>query len=375
MRKYVFCFIALSLTMLGATKTSQAESFTSLFGTRQTTTGVVPALAVEPSGWSEATADQIEMTSFAELIAGGDKGDDGKGKSCGDSCGNSFLGSLRENTEIWIGGDAYRGFGDGRYINFNPLPFATGNSAGIVAGFNSGVPLGNSQIRGQIGASYGAYDFKGRTIDDPGQEASIEQQSFVTVGLYKRSDVCCGDRLSWGVVYDQLFAHQWGWTADEVYLSQIRGIMGYAINECNEFGVWGTFATNRDTVVISDAASGITSTVRAMNQANAYWRHNWAFGANTMLYVGAVDQADVASWQLGMLGTAPLSHSAGLYGNFTYVVPGSGTGLVGAAEEQWNASVGLVFYLGAKAVSPTVSGNQGMPLLPVATNGTLLITN
>ena len=94
-----------------------------------------------------------------------------------------------------------------------------------------------------------------------------------------------------------------------------------------------------------------------------------------MMYVGAFDQADVASWQFGMLNTAPLSHSVSLYGNFNYVAPGSATGRVGAAEEQWNASVGLVYYLGGKAVNSTVSGNKGMPLLPVASNGSLLITN
>ncbi len=94
-----------------------------------------------------------------------------------------------------------------------------------------------------------------------------------------------------------------------------------------------------------------------------------------MMYVGAFDQADVASWQFGMLNTAPLSHSVSLYGNFTYVAPGSKSGLPGAAEEQWNASVGLVFYTGAKAVNSTVSGNKGLALLPVANNGSFLITD
>jgi hypothetical protein len=34
----------------------------------------------------------------------------------------------------------------------------------------------------------------------------------------------------------------------------------------------------------------------------------------------------------------------------------------------------LTFYLGGKSVSPNISGRQGLPLLPVANNGSLLIT-
>jgi hypothetical protein len=76
-----------------------------------------------------------------------------------------------------------------------------------------------------------------------------------------------------------------------------------------------------------------------------------------------------------MLNSAPLSNNVALYANFNYVVPGSATGLVGAAEEQWYAGIGLTVYLGGKAVNPTVSGNRGLPLLPVANNGSLLVTD
>ncbi len=206
----------------------------------------------------------------------------------------------------------------------------------------------------------------------PVGDDSLEQQSFLTLGAYQRSDVANDERISWGLVYDQFFGHQWGWQANEVYLSQIRGVLGYAVNDFNEVGYWGTFHTNDDSAVLTP---GVQTTIRAMNQSSLFWRHNWELGANNTLYFGWFDSADVASWQFGMLNTAPLNDYVSAYGNFNYVVPGSGTGIVGAAEEQWNASVGLVYYFGGKAVNRTVSGNQGLPLMPVANNGSLLITD
>ena len=43
------------------------------------------------------------------------------------------------------------------------------------------------------------------------------------------------------------------------------------------------------------------------------------------------------------------------------------------AEAYWNVSFGFVWYLGCKASNQTVSGYAGLPLLPVADNGSFLI--
>jgi hypothetical protein len=284
-----------------------------------------------------------------------------------DSCisDNCCVGNWRDNTQVWFGADAYKSLGD------SVIPPGAGagfmDSAGVVGGFNTGFRLGQSRVRGQLGASYGVYDFKGR---DTVSTSSSEQQTFVTLGLYKRSDVCNDDRVSWGAVYDQFFGHQWGLFAGEVYLSQFRGIAGYALNECNEVGVWGTVHTNND-----GSVTGFATPLRAMNQANLYWRHNYEFGGQTMAYIGGVDRADVASWLVGVLGQAPLSNTTSIYSNVTFAFPGSKTGPVGANELEWNLGLGLMYSFGGKAVSQTVSGQQGLPLLPVANNGSLLITN
>jgi hypothetical protein len=276
------------------------------------------------------------------------------------------VGNWRDNTLVWFGADAFKSIGDSAQPPGPGAGFM--NSAGVVGGFNTGFALGDSRVRGQIGATYGVYDLKGRDTVSP---SSSEQQTFITAGFFKRSDVCCGDRISWGLVYDQFFGHQWGLLASEVYLSQVRGIVGYALSEWNEVGVWGTWHTNSDHSVTGFNGAGI----RAMNQFNAYWRHNYDFGASTMAYVGGVDSADLGSWQVGVLGQAPMSDTLALYTNVTFAFPGSKTGAVGSNELEWNIGGGLAYYFGGKAVSPTVSGQKGLPLLPVANNGSLLITN
>ena len=231
-------------------------------------------------------------------------------------------------------------------------------------------------IRGQIGGSYGAYDPKGRLALIP-QANEVEEQEFVTAGVYKRGDMLndC-DPISWGLVVDYFHANQWGINANTVDLTQLRGIAGYAINECTEVGGWGTFRLWDDAAAVTVAgAPGVLTRIRAANQANAYIRRNTAFGASFMAYIGAFDRADIQSWQFGLNATAPVSCNMALYGNFNYAVPGAAAGPAGSGEEQFNVQVGLAYYFGGKAVSPSVTGDRGLPLLNVANNGSFLITD
>ena len=371
MTKTVFHLFLLGMTTFVAARPCQAQSFSTMDGLIGPKTELSVKTGIESN-------EPVALASFCESAPDCDHRGQRLGNSCGKgsgkSCGNG-VGNWLDNTQLIFGADAYKSLGDSGLSGFNPLPFSLGNSFGAVSGFNTGVRIGDSRIRGQVGASYGVYDIKGRTTTAPIKDDSLEQQVFMTAGLYKRSDVCGGDRISWGTVYDQFIGHQWGWANNEVQLGQVRGIMGLALNETNEVGGWGTFHISNDLVSLGFPPAAILTNIRAMNQANSYLRHQWAFGGNSMLYAGVVDSADVASWQFGTINLAPVNSFTSLYGNFTYVAPGSATGLVGSSEEQWNASVGMVFHLGKKAVSRTVSGNQGIPLLPVANNGSFLITN
>jgi Family of unknown function (DUF6666) len=309
-------------------------------------------------------AEQQQTSSSDAAVATSNNSWNSCDTCCDDCCD---VGTWRDNTLLSFGGEAYKSLGD-----FAPPPGPDAgfmDSAGLVGTFNTGFRLFSLEnIRGQVGGSFGIYDFKGRDTVSP---SSSERQTFVTLGVYKRSDVCAGDRVSWGLVYDQFWAHQWGLSASELYVGQIRGLVGYATSEWNEFGVWAAFRTTGDNSVAGVAPPP----VRAMNQYNLFWRHNFDFGGQSMLYIGGTDPADIGSWLFGFLGLAPVSDNAALYGNFVFAQPSSATGPVGSNEQEWAFGAGMTWFLGGNAVSPTVSGRKGLPLLPVANNGSFLITN
>lgn len=197
-----------------------------------------------------------------------------KTDSC--DCGNWF-----QNTSAFSGVEAFKTIGDS----------ALSNNAGFVNGLNTGFRLGGSNIRGQVGGSLGLYDSKGRLVGAPTQ---TDNQGFLTVGFFERSNVDVGERLSWGLVYDQLWNHQYGVLADDIYLGQIRGIIGVALNPCNEVGFWGTAHTNSQTI---DRFFFLPpQSFQAINQYNLFWSHNYALGARSMLYAGLADSKSIGSW-------------------------------------------------------------------------------
>ncbi len=275
-------------------------------------------------------------------------------------------------TEIWAGGDVYKSIGD-RVTNIAGGPGALSSSFGAVIGFNSSVGLGNSGVRLQAGASQGIYDFKGRLAIVPNSKKA-EQQTFFTLGFSRRGDLMnAWSRISFGLVYDGLHAEQWGINANEIDLGQIRGILGYAVDERTEIGVWGVLKTNDDRAAITVAgAPGVLSTIRAMNQVNFYLKKNFASGAQITGYAGAIGKKSVGDWQFGLIGQAPLNTKWSAYGNFNYVVPGAPVGAGGSGTEQFNVSFGVAYAFSGGKAKP---GLAGQPLFKVANNGTFLITD
>ena len=305
-----------------------------------------------------------------------DSCDSGDACGCSDAsgCGDPCLGNWLDNTVLFTGADIYKSIGD-RLTNINGGTGALTSSFGGVTGFNTGFRLGDLDLRGQVGASYGLYDPRGRLAIVP-QSTDVEEQGFVTAGVYKRGDSAGGDRLSYGVVVDSFMSNNWGINANTVELGQLRGILGYALSDRFEVGGFGTVHLWHDQAAVTVAgAPGVRREVRAANQFNGYLRGNATFGGSLMAYAGAFDQADIQSWQFGATGAAPLSQWFSLYGNFNYAVPGASAGPRGSGEEQFNIQFGLAYYFGGKAVSRTVTGQKGLPLLNVANNGSFLITD
>ena len=274
---------------------------------------------------------------------------------CEAACPEGWL----ANSLVFISGDGWK----------NIFDDDDNNNFGFRAGFNLGIDLpGDHAVRGQAGMSYGAYDFHGReellSRDDP-----IEQQIFATAGIFKRSDVAAGDALAWGAVYDLLVADEAGERADSLRLGQVRSYVGWAISERDELGVWAALR------IMNDHATRQNVRVNSTDQANLFWHHNWSSGGDTMAYVGWAD--DPGSVVIGLHGQVPLNNRTALFGSVHYIVPSTTGGDIHPtlgvddvfSQEAWNVSFGIMFFTRPKAAATTVSGRQGIPLLPVADNG------
>lgn len=160
------------------------------------------------------------------------------------------------------------------------------------------------------------------------------------------------------------------WQGGNFNLGQMRGIVGYALNETNEVGAWGVSHTD----VARIGGSPAFSKVRASDQANLYWRHQFGSCGSTLAYAGGPSSCNQAGWIFGLNGQAPLKNKLSLYGNFAFAPPKFGAGSFGADSLEWDVAFGVRYSLGGKAASATVSGQRDLPLLPVANNATMLIT-
>ncbi len=69
----------------------------------------------------------------------------------------------------------------------------------------------------------------------------------------------------------------------------------------------------------------------------------------------------------------PVTDAMGVYTTGTYMRPSAGPGAAGAGEETWNLGMGLTWFPGRNAASPSVAGDSNMPYMPVANNGTFLV--
>lgn len=315
-----------------------------------------------------ATAMNVEAQERAALALWNldDQGEELPSESCAGGCSDCCdcdFGTAWENTSFFLAADGWR----------TRLDDDDANNFGFRTGFNTGVGWWDSPVRLQLGASYAGYDLTGRDAAALTSVSSAEEQVFATLGLYKRSDVCGGDCLSWGLVYDMLYDDHLGEAAQEVKLTQVRFQAGWALSEADEIGLWGAIHSNRDNYLTSDGF--VVVPLSALDQISLFLHHTWEYGADTTFYFGVAE--DPGDFVLGLTGQAPLSDSMALFGSAAYIIPSSSAGdslqFEEYSEEYWNVSFGLVWYPGCRAGSPSISGHRGLPLLPVADNGTFAV--
>jgi hypothetical protein len=309
-----------------------------------------------------APADEFELAGTWAEAGPATEALEGEAACCDPGCDSclSGCGRLRDNMEFFFAGDGWA----------DELDDDDANNFGFRTGLNAGIPLLRDRGIGlQIGASLGFYDLMGRA---EGDGLGIEDEFMLTTGLFKRSDVCRGSRISWAIVYDHQFHNDIGeGGAHYISLGQFRGMIGYALSARNEIGFWMT-QTNRDEDIITPLATvGAAWMAEPVNQYNAFWHRNWEYGGDTTLYCGTA--SDPGEFVVGLSGRAPLNPRWALFGGVHYIKPSAAAGVPGYEQEIWNVTAGLVFYPGCKARACTVSGNRWLPLLPVADNGTFAL--
>jgi hypothetical protein len=263
----------------------------------------------------------------------------------------------------FAGIDSFRGVSEGTWQN----------NFGMVGGVNAGLPLGDTGIAWQLGMSYGAYDFSGRTSSLTDRSA-CQTQAFITTGFFHKANN--GRRLSFGLVYDWMINENWGVDAIDPTLGQWRGQVEYALNSCNAVGI---FATVRDR---NDSKWGTYNTgaveqvfVRGMNQANVFFHHKFQEGADGRIWVGGTDK-DLWSrgeWVAGAQIEVPLGQRVGLYAGGQYMKPSASPGNGGSFQDSSDVFVGLTFYPGRNARSTSLNGGCSLPYMPVANNSTFLV--
>ena len=262
---------------------------------------------------------------------------------------------------------------------------------GAVTSLNTGVLIPGAEDFGlgwQTGISYGVYDFDGRAEYNR-ITADTQQQTFVTTGFYRKAK--CGQRLSFGLVYDWMFNSGWGYFGTNPTMGQWRGQIEYALNESNGIGVWGT---KNDLGAVEPPLPNNNATVtnRAISQVNLFWHHKFVCtGADSWLWLGIpdhkrLDQSDpvvgggsLGDWTIGASLQVPLSERLALYTNGSYMHPScvaGSNGMYGATaahEATYDVSMGIAWYFGCHARSSALQGKCFMPYMPVANNSNFLV--
>ncbi len=262
---------------------------------------------------------------------------------------------------------------------------------GAVMGTNVGFTLlPDRGIGGQVGTSWGIYDWKGRfdDWDDPApggpDAATAQHQFFVTTGVFKET---FGDsRWSVGLAYDWLVTVNFGTHGLDPTMGQWRGQIEYALNSSNEIGVTIVRGERGDRFeILLDAELGPNIELfRPISHTDIYWHHAMANGTHTRVWLGIPDHerlphpaggGSVIDLLIGASIQTPITSCTDLYAGLQWGHPSasSGGGFGGSAEEYTNIAIGLAFYPGRSSPHTSVRRNCWMPYMPLANNQNFLV--
>lgn len=272
---------------------------------------------------------------------------------------------LGESPDRLIGGDLTVAFD-----SFRSLPDGSwaGNTGALVAGnFAVAIPKDKYGFGAQLGGSYGIYDWDGRWSNATGNTKALQQEAFLTVGLFRRVPDCSGWNA--GLVYDVMFNKQASVFAVTSFIGQMRGQLGYLIKGGNEVGAWATV----NALTWHETVDSTPVTFRAICQVNLFWSHYFENLAQTTLWVGTPYRRGLmytsgrpGQYIVGASFRAPLTQELSVVGHGAYM--GAHSGSVQQTSRNYAADVciGLSYSFGGCKAG-------GRPYLPVGDNSNFLV--
>ncbi len=270
------------------------------------------------------------------------------------TCPTAACSGLLDNLELFLGLEGSK----------QPQDFGVNAQFGGRAHVNWAIPISEEFGLGlQVGTSINQTKHA-VAVTHAIEGSSSRTQNFTTIGVFQRTD----NGWTWGMAHDFLYQNDY----DTSYLTQWRGRAGYAVSENDEVGVMAMVPQTA-----ADASwAGVPVRLKPLAMGSGYWRHNWAFGAQTTGWLGMADRHGQANIALGdrpstgnvvVFGAdlqVPLNDHWALFGEANFVTPAD-TGTV-------DAYLGICYYPGGGAVR--WRNRAFAPVLPVA-NNTSFVTN
>ncbi len=140
----------------------------------------------------------------------------------------------------------------------------------------------------QLGGSWGIYDWYGRGSIQSKAGGSLQKQGFLTLAASRQTNHSSG--WNGGIAYEWMINTQFGAFGVNARFDQIRGQIGYLIENNNEIGLWGTYGIH----TAETEAFQISLQFRAISQINLFWVRYYANHGYMMLWVGTPYQRGLA---------------------------------------------------------------------------------
>lgn len=253
------------------------------------------------------------------------------------------------------------------YDDFRGIPDGTWNgNTGALIGANFGASL--FDLFGvQAGGSYGVYDWQGRGPVAEHDSNGVQQQGFLTAGIFRRAPCLSG--VQGALAFDLMLNKNFGVFALNPSIGQFRFQGGYLFRGCNEFGFWGTYAVHTSHRPVYQ----IEDTFRAISQINLFWRHIFTNCAEAIVWGGLPYEKSLmfphqraGRYIVGGAVRAPLTERLNVEAHGVYMGP-SGNREKRFHNYDANICIGLSYSFGSRGAK------MARPYLPVANNSNFLV--